>query len=177
MTVDQIMDAVDPLGKGILLLTGGEPLMQAQALDLMHAAIDAGRRVVLETGGTQGTAIRLGAVPGAVCRVVDVKTPGSGIAADQVDWEGIGGLTADDEIKMVVIDRRDYEWARDLVRTGLAVDDCRRSLPVGVPVAFSPAWGRLPLRDLAQWILHDGLPVRFQVQLHKVIWPEVERGV
>ena len=78
-------------------------------------------------------------------------------------------LGADDELKLVITDRTDYEWARDLVRGG--------RLPVGIPVTFSPGWGGLELRDLAGWILDDRLPVRFQVQIHKVVWPEAEGGV
>jgi 7-carboxy-7-deazaguanine synthase len=109
--------------------------------------------------------------------VVDVKTPGSGIAADQIDWRGIAALGPDDELKLVITDRDDYTWARELVREGLEVGGGRRRLPPGVPVTFSPGWGELAPRDLAGWILADRLPVRFQVQLHKVVWPEAEGGV
>ena len=177
MTAAGILARVDALGHGIVLLTGGEPLLQPEAQGLMQTAMAVGRRVVLETSGTRGTAIPLAAIPPGVCRVVDVKTPGSGIAAEEVDWDGLGLLTPADEIKIVVIDERDYRWARELVAEGLLIDGHERRLPAGVPVSLSPAWGLLPMRDLAGWILRDRLRVRFQVQLHKVVWPQKERGV
>ena len=176
-TVDQVLARAEELGRGILLLTGGEPLLQRAALDLVNEALQAGWRVVLETGGTKGTAVSLSEIPAAVCKVVDVKTPGSGIDPGQVDWEGLGALTPDDEIKMVITDAQDYAWARELVSGGLTIDGATRCLPASVPVTFAPAWGWLPMRDLAEWILRDALPVRFQIQLHKILWPEAEHGV
>jgi 7-carboxy-7-deazaguanine synthase len=177
LTIDQVLDRVRDLGHGMLLLTGGEPLLQRDAAPLMAAALEAGLEVVVETSGTTGVRVPLDAVPAGVCRVVDVKTPGSGIAADQVDWDGLAALGPDDELKLVITDRADYEWARMLVRDGLEVGGVARRLPAGLPVTFSPGWGALELRDLAGWILDDRLPVRFQVQLHKVVWPEAEGGV
>ena len=177
MSVDEIMARVRDLGHGMMMLTGGEPLLQAEAVELLRAGLAAGLAVVLETSGTVDARVALGEVPPGVSRVVDVKTPGSGIAADQIDWEGLAVLDAQDELKLVITDRADYEWARRLVREGLQVSGVRRRLPAGVPVTFSPGWGALPLRDLAGWILEDRLPVRFQVQLHKVVWPEAEGGV
>ena len=169
MSVDAVMARVRELGHGMMMLTGGEPLLQAEAADLMQAARDAGLQVVLETSGTLGARVPLADVPAGVSRIVDIKTPGSGIAADQIDWEGIAGLGAGDELKLVICDAGDYAWARDLVRSG--------RLPGGVPVTFSPGHGAMALRDLAERILADRLPVRFQVQLHKVVWPEAEGGV
>jgi 7-carboxy-7-deazaguanine synthase len=169
MSVAEILARVRELGHGMMMLTGGEPLLQAEAVPLMQAALDAGLAVVLETSGTTGARVALAEVPAGVSRIVDVKTPGSGIAADQIDWEGIAALGPADELKLVITDRADYTWARELVRSG--------RLPATVPVTFSPGWGALELRDLAGWILEDRLPVRFQVQLHKVVWPEAEGGV
>ncbi len=169
MTVGAVLARARELGHGMMMLTGGEPLLQTEAVDLMQAALDAGLQVVLETSGTIGVRVPLTAVPAGVSRIVDIKTPGSGIAADQIDWDGIAALGPDDELKLVICDRADYEWARDLVRAG--------RLPAGVPVTFSPGHGAMELRDLAGWILADRLPVRFQVQLHKVVWPEAEGGV
>jgi 7-carboxy-7-deazaguanine synthase len=177
MTVGEVLSRVDGLGHGMMMLTGGEPLLQREAKDLLQAALDRGLAVVLETSGTVGATVPLADVPAGVCRVVDVKTPGSGIDADQVDWDGLAALGPDDELKLVITDRDDYEWARRLVRDGLEVAGRRRRLPAGVPVTFSPGWDRLELRDLAEWILADRLPVRYQLQIHKVVWPEAEGGV
>ena len=177
MTVDQVVDRVRDLGYGMMLLTGGEPLLQPEAADLMRRVMADGRQVVLETSGTVGIRLALRDVPAGVCRVVDIKTPGSGIDATQIDWDGLTALGADDEIKIVITDRRDYEWTRELIGEGLSIDGRLRRVPVGVPVTLSPGWDALPMRDLAGWILTDRLPVRFQVQLHKVVWPEAEGGV
>ncbi len=176
-TVEEVLAEVARHGHRMLLLTGGEPLLQGEAGPLMDAALAAGLAVVLETSGTVGVRVPLAAVPRGVCRVVDVKAPGSGIAADQIDWDGLAALDAGDELKLVLTDRADYEWARTLIRDGLEVAGSHRRLPAGVPITLSPGWGDLALRDLAGWILADGLPVRFQVQLHKVVWPEAEGGV
>lgn len=177
LSVDQVLDQVRRLGHGMLMVTGGEPLLQADAVPLMARARDAGLEVVLETSGTLGAVVPLAEVPAGVCRVVDVKTPGSGIAAAQIDWDGLAGLGPDDEIKLVLTDHADYAWARELIVEGLDVGGVLRRLPRGVPVTLSPGWGSLPPRELAAWVLRDRLPVRFQVQLHKVVWPEAEGGV
>jgi 7-carboxy-7-deazaguanine synthase len=169
MTVPDLLARVNELGADRVLVTGGEPLLQDASLDLMRALRATGRRVLLETSGTLG-AQPLASVPEGVCRVVDVKTPGSGVAEDQVDWAGLQALGEQDELKFVCCDRDDYEWARDQVQTG-------DRLPAGVPVGFSPADGLLAPTDLADWILEDGLPVRFQFQLHKVLWPGRDQGI
>ncbi len=172
LTVAEVLDEVAANGHRLVLVTGGEPLLQPAVADLLRALLDQGRPVMLETSGTRlpPNALPLQEVPAGVCRVVDVKPPASGIPEDAMDWEGIAALGPVDEIKLVLAGREDYEWARDLVRTG-------RRLPAGVRVSFSPAQGLLEPRDLAGWILADKLPVCFQIQLHKVIWPDVERGV
>ncbi len=177
MSVAAVLDRVRGLGHRMLLVTGGEPLLQPEVVGLMRAAQAEGLQVVLETSGTRGARVPLREVPAGVCRVVDVKTPGSGVGAAEVDWDGLGALTPDDEIKLVITGESDYAWARELLTAGLPIDGVRRHLPAGVPVTLSPAWGGIELRDLAGWMLRDRLPARFQVQLHKVVWPEVERGV
>ena len=151
---------------------GGEPLLQPAVVSLLQALLADDREVLLETSGTIGprTLVPLAAVPAGVHRIVDLKAPGSGLEPGVIDWAGIACLGAGDELKAVLADRRDYEWARDLVREA-------GRLPAGVPVSFSPVQDGLPAADLAQWILEDGLEVRFQLQLHKTIWPGVERGV
>ncbi len=169
LTTDDVRARVRAIGFATALVTGGEPLLQKECRDLLAGLLADGLRVVLETSGTLGVKVPLAEVPAGVCRVVDIKTPASGIPADQIDWPGLATLGPGDEIKLVICDGDDYAWARDLIRAG--------RLPAGVPVTFSPSWGAIAPRDLAGWILADRLPVRFQIQLHKVVWPEAEGGV
>ncbi len=151
-----------------VLVTGGEPLLQPGTPEFLAALVAAGHRVVLETSGTLGT-VGLAAVPAGVRRVVDVKTPGSGLDPAVIDWEGLRGLGPGDEVKFVICDRPDYLWARDLVRAG-------GRWPAATDILFSPAAPGVAPRELAEWILADRLDVRFQIQLHKALWPERERG-
>ena len=172
LSVDAVLARVRELGPRTVLVTGGEPLLQPAVVDLLQSLLADGREVLLETSGTVGprTLVPLAAVPVGVHRIVDLKAPGSGLGPGVIDWDGIACLGAGDELKAVLADRRDYEWARDLV--------CEAGrLPAGVPVSFSPVQDGLSAADLAQWILEDGLEVRFQLQLHKIVWPGVERGV
>jgi len=166
------MDQVRNNGFRTVLLTGGEPLLQTESLDLMEALLEQGCRVLLETSGTLMTdrAVSLQSVPHGVHRVVDLKAPGSGIGSQNIDWDGLASLGESDEIKVVCAHREDYEWARELVRAG-------GHWAKGLRVSFSPVQDSLPARDLAQWILEDGLDVCFQIQLHKAVWPDVDRGV
>ncbi len=166
------MAQVKENGHATVLVTGGEPLLQHAVGDLMTALLADGRRVLLETSGTvmPTNSLLLGEVPAGVHRIVDLKPPASGIAADQIDWAGIRGLGPDDEIKIVCAERGDYEWARQLVKD-------KALLPSGVRVVLSPVQEGLSARELAEWILADALEVCFQIQLHKVVWPDVERGV
>ena len=169
-TVADVCEQVRGIGFGTVLVTGGEPLLQRELPDLLHALVGDRYRVVLETSGTTGVPLRLDELPAEVVRVVDVKTPGSGIDVTEIDWDGLATLGTDDEVKIVCCDRADYVWARDeVVRAG--------RLPHLVPVTLAPVWGELEPRALAEWILADRLPVRFQVQLHKVVWPDAEGGV
>jgi len=169
MTLPEVCARVAELDAAGVLVTGGEPLRQPACPDLLRALLADGREVMLETSGTLG-ALPLASVPAGVRRIVDVKTPGSGIDVDQVDWPGFADLGRRDELKFVCCDRADYVWARDLVRAG-------ERLPEGVPVSFSPADGRLEAATLAEWIIEDRLPVRFQMQLHKVLWPGRSKGI
>jgi 7-carboxy-7-deazaguanine synthase len=177
MALADVLARVAELGHPMALVTGGEPLLQREVVDLMTGLLAQGRAVVLETSGTVGAPVPLADVPAAVSRIVDIKAPASGIAADQIDWDGLAQLDASDELKLVLSDEGDYTWARTLITDGLVVDGQHRRLPPDVPLTMSPGWGALEPRDLAGWILRDRLPVRFQVQLHKVVWPEAERGV
>lgn len=140
-------------------VTGGEPLAQKACLDLLARLCDAGLDVSLETGG----AMAIDAVDPRVARILDIKSPGSGEAGRNL-WSNLSCLTPRDEIKMVLCDETDYTWAKGV----LAEHDLNRRCPV----LFSPVWGRLPAATLAEWILRDGLPVRLQIQLHKVLWGE-----
>ena len=171
LPVDDVLATVRGHGHRTVLVTGGEPLLQPAVAELLTVLRDDGRTVLLETSGTRlpSNALPLNRVPAGVHRIVDLKAPGSAIAPELIDWDGIGTLGADDELKIVCADRADYAWARDLVRGG--------RLPAGVPVLLSPVHGSLEPRELAGWILADALDVRFQVQLHRVVWPDVERGV
>ena len=158
--------------KSIDFTGGGEPLLQGEVVDLMEALLADGRTVLLETSGALGhdKLVPLAKVPAGVHRIVDLKPPGSGISADLMDRAGISCLGSGDEVKIVCATRADYEWGRDLVRSGDLI-------PVDVLATFSPVQGALEPRDLAEWILADGLDVCFQIQLHRAVWPEIERGV
>ncbi len=172
LSVEAVLDRVRTLGFGTVLVTGGEPLLQAESVALMQTLLAEGYIVVLETSGTLGhdELVPLAEVPAGVHRVVDIKAPGSGIDGDLIDWPGISGLTSDDEVKIVIAGREDFTWARDVV-----LADGR--VPAGVRTALSPAAGELEPTLLAEWILEAKLDVAFQLQLHKALWPDRERGV
>ena len=141
-------------------VTGGEPLAQKACLPLLTALCDAGYDVSLETSG----ALDIGAVDPRVSRIVDLKAPGSG-EFDKNRWENLDLLTARDELKFVLKDRADYEWARETIR--------ERRLAARCPLLFSPVQGDLQPATLADWVLADRLPVRFQMQLHKLLWGSI----
>jgi 7-carboxy-7-deazaguanine synthase len=138
-------------------VTGGEPLAQKECLPLLSALCDAGYDVSLETSG----ALDIAATDPRVARIMDLKAPDSG-ECDKNRWENLAFLTPRDEIKIVIASRGDYEWARDLLRA--------RKLDALCPVLLSPAQGLVDPAALANWILADGLNVRFQLQLHKLLW-------
>lgn len=158
-TTDEILAEVARFDTPYVCVTGGEPLAQPRCLGLLETLIERGYRVSLETSG----AYDIGPVDTRVCRVVDVKTPGSGEAARN-RWENFRLLTAADALKFVVCDRDDYEWAKGVL--------AERG-PPACPVFFSPSHDELPARQLADWILADRLPVRLQMQLHKALWGSV----
>ena len=165
MTVDEVLSRVDALGVALVELTGGEPLLQKEAIPLMARLLEAGHEVLLETGGH----ISVADVPAPVVRIVDVKCPGSG-EAERMHWPNLDLLQRHDEVKFVLRDRGDYEYARDVV--------ARHQLAGRVAaVLFSPVHGVLDPQALAAWILEDRLTVRMQLQLHKYIWSPETRGV
>lgn len=158
-TIAEILAAVAAHGVRHVCVTGGEPLAQKRCLPLLAQLCDAGYEVSLETSG----AIDVGAVDPRVRKVVDLKAPGSGEAARNL-WSNLAHVGARDQIKIVIADRTDYEWARARVAEHALASRC--------DVLLSPVYGRLEPRDLAEWILADRLPVRFQMQLHKMLWGE-----
>ena len=156
-SLDDIVARVRDLEVTHVCVTGGEPLAQPAVTALLTLLCDGGWRVSLETSG----AMSLSAVDPRVVKVVDVKTPRSGEEARN-RYEELGGLAATDLVKFVIVDRADYEWSRAQLR--------ERGLAARCTVLVSPSHADLPARDLADWVLEDRLPVRFQVQLHKYLW-------
>ncbi len=165
MAVDEVLSEVARLGVPLVEITGGEPLLQTDVVPLMEQLLDQGHTVLLETGGHRS----IERVPRDVVKIVDVKCPASGEAARQ-DWQNLDRLAPHDEVKFVIQDRADYEYARDV--TG-RYDLARRA----AAVLFSPVHGVLDPKDLCAWVLEDHLPVRVQLQLHKYIWDPAARGV
>ena len=155
--IDAIVSRVQELGAHYVCVTGGEPLAQKNCLQLLTRLCDAGRRVSIETSG----AMSLEGVDPRVVLVVDIKTPASG-EEGRNRYAELTRLAAKDQVKFVICDRGDYEWSRGKVQ--------ELSLDKRCGVLFSPSHEQLPARELADWILEDRLPVRFQVQLHKYLW-------
>jgi 7-carboxy-7-deazaguanine synthase len=165
MTVDDVVAEVERLGCRLVEITGGEPLLQRAVYPLMESLIARGFEVLLETGGH----VPLDEVPAAVRKIVDVKCPGSG-ESDRNDWRNLDAVGPRDEVKFVIQDRADYEFAAEVVR--------RHDLDVRVAaVLFSPVHGVLDPRTLSEWMLADRAPARLQLQLHKYIWSPETRGV
>ena len=164
-SVDEVIDTVERYDCELVEITGGEPLLQEDVYPLMESLLASGKTVLLETGGH----IDISRVPPAVVKIVDVKCPGSG-EAGRNDWRNLKRLAPHDEVKFVIRDRADYEFARDVVQ--------RHALKrQSVVVLFSPVHRVLESAQLAAWVLHDRLPVRVQVQLHKYLWGDDARGV
>ncbi len=159
-TVARLLDEARDSRARHVCVTGGEPLAQRQCLTLLTVLCEAGFRVSLETSGAQDAS----AVDARVARVIDVKTPGSGESQRNLDL-AVQDVRPADQLKFVICDRADYEWSRDRVIADRLDARCQ--------VLFSPSHQQLPAAQLANWILADCLPVRFQVQLHKVLWGDV----
>lgn len=157
VSVAGILKQVAEYSPRYVTVTGGEPLAQKNCLPLLSALCDAGYEVSLETGG----ALDIGEVDVRVMRVVDIKTPASG-EVERNRWENLPLLTAHDEIKFVLCDENDYQWAKKILRQYHLGEKCA--------VLFLPAHGTLDATQLAEWILRDRLPVRMQLQLHKLLW-------
>lgn len=156
-TIESVLAEVAKYPARQVCVTGGEPLSQKDCLPLLTALCNAGYDVSLETSG----ALDIGGVDARVSRIMDLKAPDSGEVARNC-WDNLAHLGSRDEIKIIIASRSDYEWARDAVR--------EHGLDRICPVLFSPAQGLIEPRDLAEWILADGLNVRLQLQLHKLLW-------
>ena len=162
--LDDVLSEIARADLPTVEVTGGEPLLQEGVYALLDAMLAQGRRVLLETNGT----ISIVRVPEAVHKIVDMKPPGSG-EADKNDYANLSLVGRRDEIKLVIIDRADYEWSRELVRKHELVGRVKA-------VTFAPVHGELKPTVLAEWMREDGLDARLGVQLHKLLWPRVDRG-
>jgi 7-carboxy-7-deazaguanine synthase len=160
MTLAAIMAQVAAHQAHYVTVTGGEPLAQKNCLLLLRELCNAGYSVSLETSG----ALDISEVDTRVSKIIDIKTPGSGEVEKNL-WSNLAHLTPRDEIKFVICDEQDYQWAAEQLR--------KRNLPAICPVLFSPAYRQLAERTLADWVLRDRLPVRMQIQLHKHLWGEI----
>ena len=163
-SIDEVLDEVATFGIPLVEVTGGEPLVHRQAIPLMARLLERGHTVLLETSGSRD----ISAVPEGVHIILDLKPPDSGEEAANL-WTNIPLLKSKDEVKFVIASRRDYEWSRQKVQ--------EHGLDRRCTVLFSPVFGQVAPLDLVNWILEDRLPVRFQLQLHKVLWPPDQRGV
>jgi 7-carboxy-7-deazaguanine synthase len=161
----EVVAQAKALGAPMVEVTGGEPLLQPGVYPLMEELLAAGFKVLLETSG----AIDVRLVPPAVHKIVDLKTPSSG-ECDRNDYRNLTSMNAHDELKFVLGSREDYEWARALIAEHRLAEK-----PYGL--LFSTVFGRLGTRELAEWLIADRLPVRFQLQMHKYVWDPEARGV
>jgi 7-carboxy-7-deazaguanine synthase len=165
MSIDDVLAAVDRFGCPLVEITGGEPLLQEDVYPLMQRLLERGRAVMLETGGHRP----IDRVPAGVLKIVDVKCPGSG-EAQRNDWSNLQRLAPGDQVKFVIKDRPDYEYARDVI--------ARHELAGRAgAILLSPVHGVLDPKILSAWLLEDRLPARLQLQLHKYIWSPETRGV
>ena len=161
---EQVVDAVSRFPTKLVEVTGGEPLLQEETLSLVTAFAERGYKVLIETNGT----VSLRGIDARATVVMDIKCPGSGMSGHML-WDNVDLLRPHDEVKFVLTDRDDYDWASGIIK--------ERKLVGKHIVHLSPAYSVLDPRLLASWILEDGLDARLQLQLHKYVWPDVERGV
>ena len=164
MTVESVLAHVREYPTRLVEITGGEPLLQESVFPLMKQLCEEGFDVLLETSGS----VDITRVDSRVIRVIDIKCPGSGMV-HRNRWKNLDDLRPSDEIKFVIADKQDYTWARDCMQ--------KHHLPERCLVLFSPVFGKQDNLALAEWILADGLPVRYQLQIHKYIWSHETRGV
>ena len=164
MSIDEILQKVENFGIHLVEITGGEPLMQDNVYTLMRRLIESGYKVMLETGGS----ISLERVPKDVIKIMDLKCPGSGEQAKN-NLDNLKLLLPHDEVKFVILDKKDYEWSRDIIKSYKINETAH--------ILISPVFDKLELKEIVKWILKDRLPVRLQTQLHKIIWDKNTIGV
>jgi len=170
LSLEEILRQVQERGTGLVEITGGEPLIHPNAFVLAEELLDRGFTVLVETSG----AVDVSLLDPRAHKIMDLKCPGSGEVEKNL-WSNLRHLTARDEVKFVVKDRGDYEWTRTVIgERGL---DERLETGSLRAILVSPVWEEVDLKDLASWILEDALPVRLQMQLHKLIWDPKARGV
>jgi 7-carboxy-7-deazaguanine synthase len=159
MTIEEILTAIEPHGCNLVEITGGEPLLQEEVPELSSELLRRGHTVLIETGG----ALDIRVLPPEVIKILDVKCPESGMS-EHMNWQNLQYLGPKDEIKFVINSRKDYDWAVEIMN--------RYQLHQKNLILFSPVYQKMPADQLAEWILEDKLPVRFQIQLHKALWGE-----
>jgi 7-carboxy-7-deazaguanine synthase len=164
MSLDDILAEVRRLGAPLVLLTGGEPMLQREIVALAELLLGEGYRVMIETSGAHPVDV----LPAGVIRIVDVKTPGSGESL-RMHWPALEGLRPQDAVKFVLTDQRDYDWAVQVIR--------ERALAGRTEVLLSPVHGRLDPRELVGWMLRDRVPARLNLQVHKYVWGADAQGV
>jgi len=170
LTVDEVLAEVGRLDLPLVEVTGGEPLVQPGAFQLVRRLLERGHTVLVETSG----AVDVSGLDPRAHKIMDLKCPGSGESERNL-WSNLDHLTERDEVKFVVLDRADYEWTRRVIRDR-ALDERVRNGRLRA-LLVSPVWGAVPPETLASWILEDRLPVRLQLQLHKFLWGPDVRGV
>lgn len=164
--LDKVLDEAEALGPRLVEITGGEPLLQAECVDLCTALLARGFTVLIETGGS----LPIDVLPPQVVKIMDLKCPDSG-ECEKNHWPNLDALNpAQDEVKFVIASRADYEWSRDVIRRYTLERRCKA-------VLLSPAFGLIAPSDIVAWMLEDALPARFQLQMHKFIWDPAQKGV
>ena len=160
MSVDEVLQSIKPHGCELVEITGGEPLLHADVPELAAELLRGDHKVLIETSG----ALDISVLPHDVIKIMDIKCPESGMM-ETMDWKNLERLSPKDELKFVINSRTDYDWAVQILN--------RYQLHTQNLVLFSPVYQKMQPDQLAEWILKDNLPVRFQIQLHKVLWGEV----
>ena len=164
MSIDEILDKIKNYSCKLVEVTGGEPLFQKGCIDLLQKLVDLDYQVLLETSGS----LTIKDVPKEVINIIDFKCPSSNMKKKNL-WENINYLKLDDEVKFVIGNREDYDWAKNKIKKYNLTNTCK--------ILMSPSYKEIEPQMITKWILKDNLDIRFQIQLHKEIWPEEERGV
>jgi 7-carboxy-7-deazaguanine synthase len=164
LTGKEIFRKIKNAGLYLVEITGGEPLLQEEVYPLIQLLLGEGQKVLIETNGSQS----ISGIDRRAVIILDIKTPGSGMS-DSIDFSNLDGIRKHDEVKFVITDRNDYEWAKDIIRTFHLIQKCN--------LLISPAFGYVRPDDLARWIIDDKLPARLNLQLHKYIYGPEKRGV